>query len=679
MKRCFIIVALLLLSFVFTSALADEGGTWGELTWTLSDDGVLEISGNGPMDDFYPSSSDAWRQKEMEIKTIKIGNGITSIGSSAFQNCETLNNVTIPESVTAIGDLAFCDCHCLSSIIIPDSVLSIGNSTFSGSNLSKIQIPSSVHDIDPSAFMSCDLLTEIVVENGNNNYASLDGVLYDKNITQIICCPRGIQGAITLPNGITSIADSAFYDCDKITSVFIPESVTDISSWAFSYCRNLHEIQVADSNNVFSSIDGVLYSKDNTQLLRCPLDKEGVFSVREGVIELGNNAFHGCNKLTRITMPDSVLFVGGWVFENCTRLTDITLSNNLTTIGNMAFWGCDALTSIFIPENVSSLERVFYCKNLTEYQVSNENKYFTCIDGVLYDKALSQVIKCPMGKNGTYIIPNGVEIVSQEAFSGCEKLTDIIFPNSLKSIDYAAFASCKGLNHIYIPQNVNNIVNFAFSDCSNLIEFQVEINNSTFSSVDGIIYNKEQTELLTCPEGKTGRVSIPYGVTSINSAAFGYCEKVDSIHIPRTITQIDDAVFAYCSGLTHVTIPDSILSIGDQAFDGCRSLTDIYYYGTPEQWETIEIGPRNAALYSAQIHFVLPEPDFLLPASLTVIDSEAFSQIPAGSVIRIPEGVTSIADDAFAGSDIALIVPAGSPWADWATAHGIRCYVEETP
>lgn len=679
MKRCFIIVALLLLSFVFTSALADERGTWGSLTWTLSDDGVLEISGNGPMDDFYPSSSDAWRQKKKEIKTIEIENGITSIGSSAFQNCETLNNVTIPESVTAIGDLAFCDCHCLSSIIIPDSVLSIGNSTFSGSNLSKIQIPSSVHDIDPSAFMSCDLLSEIVVENGNNNYASLDGILYDKNITQIICCPRGIQGAITLPNGITSIADSAFYDCDKITSVFIPESVTDISSWAFSYCRNLHEIQVADSNNVFSSIDGVLYSKDNTQLLRCPLDKEGVFSVREGVIELGDNAFHGCNKLTRITMPDSVLIVGGWVFEDCTSLTDIALSNNLTIIGNMAFWRCNALTSIYIPKNVNKIvDGAFSCENLVEYQVSSENEYFASVNGVLYDKALTRVIKCPVGKKGTYIIPNGVEIVSQEAFSGCEKLTDVILPDSLKSIEFWAFNFCNGLTSLYIPENVNNISTFAF-DCENLSEFRVSDNNSTYSSDDGILYNKDKTQLIMCPHGKHGQITIPYGVLSIDDTAFGWCPKLTDIVIPESMTQINGAVFVYCSGLTHVTIPDSILSIGDQAFDGCRSLTDIYYYGTPEQWEAIEIGARNAALYSAQIHFVLPEPDFLLPASLTIIDSEAFSHIPAGSVIRIPEGVTSIADDAFAGSDIALIVPAGSPWADWATAHGIRCYVEETP
>ena len=199
------------------------------------------------------------------LTSITIGNSVTSIGSQAFHSCTSLTSITIPNSVTSIGEGAFSYCSALTSITIPNSVTSIDGATFRGcssltsitipnsvtsigdlafyecSSLTSISIPNSVTSIGYLAFYKCSSLTSIEVNANNPNYASIEGALYNKDVTTLICCP-GDKTSITIPNSVTEIGDCAFSDCSSLTSITIPNSVTSIGNWAFEDCSSLTSI-----------------------------------------------------------------------------------------------------------------------------------------------------------------------------------------------------------------------------------------------------------------------------------------------------------------------------------------------------------------------------------------------------------------------------------------------------
>ena len=256
--------------------------------------------------------------------------------------------------VVGIGHSAFDYCSRLSSVTIPESVTSIGN----------------------CAFWGCSSLT-----------------------------------SITIPESVTSIGSSAFYDCSSLTSITIPKGVTSIGNGAFSDCSSLHEIIVDDENSDFTSIKGVLYSKDITELYCCPAGlMETSFTIPETVTSIGESAFSGCSGLTSVTIPDGVTSIEYCAFLLCSRLTSVTIPEGVISIGGRAFWFCSSLTSITIPESVTS--------------------------------------------------------IGYDAFYHCSSLTSITIPESVTSIGSSAFAYCSDLTSITIPEAVTEIGEQAFSGCS---------------------------------------------------------------------------------------------------------------------------------------------------------------------------------------------------------------------
>ena len=215
------------------------------------------------------------------LTSVTIPNSVTKIGSCAFEGCTSLKTVTIPNGVTYIDYCTFSGCASLTSITIPDSVTSIGYSAFIDcTSLTSVTIPDSVTSIDSSAFGGCSSLTAIDVEVGNNNYTSVNGVLFNKGKTELICYPSGkTDKSYNIPNGVTSIGYSAFIVCTSLTSVTIPDSVT----------------------------------------------------------EIGGCAFRGCTSLTSITIPDSVTSIGDWAFSGCTSIKSITIPNGVMYIYKCAF------------------------------------------------------------------------------------------------------------------------------------------------------------------------------------------------------------------------------------------------------------------------------------------------------------------------------------------------------
>ena len=274
------------------------------------------------------------------LSKIVIPSSVTSIGKGAFGNCSSLSEIVIPSSVTSIGISAFSGCHSLSKIVIPSSVTSIGDRAFGGcSSLSEIVIPSSVTSIGSGAFSVCSLLKNISIPksviclNGNPfaewngkleclspKFVYEDNVLFNKDKSRIISFRNRNVESYVIPSSVTSIGNSAFYNCDSLSEIVIPSSVTSIGNSAFYSCDSLSEIVIPSS-----------------------------------VTSIGNSAFYSCDSLSEIVIPSSITSIGDMAFWDCSSLSEIVIPSSVTSIGKGAFWDCDSLYKIVIPSSVTSI------------------------------------------------------------------------------------------------------------------------------------------------------------------------------------------------------------------------------------------------------------------------------------------------------------------------------------
>ncbi len=492
----------------------------------------------------------------------------------------TYRSNTDSYSVTGIGSAT-------GEIVIPYGhegkfVTSIGYRAFEDcTGLTSITIPDSVTSIEYQAFYKCTSLT-----------------------------------SITIPNSVTSIGDRAFKDCTGLTSITIPDSVTSIGEEAF-----YNTAYYNDPSNWDNS--GVLYL--GNYLIRAKYTIKGSYTIQNGTRVIAKSAFSSCNKLTSITIPDSVTSIGSYAFDGCSGLTgELKIPNSVTSIASSAFYKCTGLTSITIPDSVTSIASwtFFGCTGLTNITIPNS---VTSIGDYAFKDCTGLT---------SITIPDSVTSIENYAFKDCTGLTSITIPDSVTSIGYyPLFSGCESLEHItvekgnsvyrsetdclieistgtliagcknsVIPNSVTSIGDYAFEACSSLTS--ITIPDSVTSIGDYAFYNTAYYNdpsnwdnsgvlyignyLIEAKDTITGSYTIQNGTRVIANSAFKGCDKLTSITIPNSVTSIGDYAFEDCTGLTSVTIGTGVTSIGYYPFSGCSGLTSITFRGTVQEWRAIK-------------------------------------------------------------------------------------------
>lgn len=366
------------------------------------------------------------------------------IDNYAFSNCKNITEITIPDSVMEIGEFAFLGCTSLLKVVLSKNMTAIEAQTFSG----------------------CSSLESIII-------------------------PEGVTKIGTRSKSEDFMCDgAAFYGCTSLKEIIIPDSVTEIWWRAFSGCTSLSKVKLP-----------------------------------KNLTSINSDVFSGCTSLAEITIPDSVTEIGSSAFSGCTSLSKVDLPKDLTMIEAYTFSGCSSLESIIIPEGVTAIG------TWSEY----ENTYYS------------------------------------SSFSGCTSLKEIVIPDSVTAIGGSAFSNCISLESITIGSGVESLGDEWIASCRRLENITVSPENKTYSSVDGVLFNKDKSELSAYPIGnKRSSYTIPDGVEKIGKKAFYGCRYIESL-----------------------TIPVSVAEIEASALGNCYDIRAVYYLGTREQWKEVVIGADN--------------------------------------------------------------------------------------
>jgi hypothetical protein len=409
---------------------------------------------------------------------------------------------------------------------------------------------------------------------------------FNKNHTGALAITNSLGGC-----PVTGIGRGAFFHCTGLTSVTIPASVTNIGRAAFVNCFALTAISVDPLNSFYSSQDGVLFDKGKTTLICYPAHKAGRYTIPASVTTIGTAAFQYCKRLTSVTIPASVTNIQNSAFF--ATGPRVTFLGNAPMIGEAVFnrysvtVNCYPGTTGFTSPAWQQY-RVVTVLPLGEYTYTTNAAGEATITGFNESYTGDLVITntlggCPVTGIGDTHVGVGGEFdrIRAKAFSGCTGLTSVTIPSSVTSIGIYAFSGCTNLTSVTLGASVTSIGDHAFfgktafSGCDRLTTITVDATNASYSSTDGVLFDKGQSTLVYYPSGKLGSYAIPSKVATIGMAAFRDSTRLTNVTIPSSVTFISNWAFQGCTGLTDLTIPNSVNFVADGAFQDCTSLTNV--------------------------------------------------------------------------------------------------------
>lgn len=580
---------------VLASGYCGASGDHTRMTWTLTEDGELTISGTGYMwVDIYSEVAESlaetpWKPYRDSIRRLVIEEGVQTISYAAFRDCTALTEVFLPESLLSVATRTFKGCTALTAVHFPENLKYINSEMFTGcTSLERVTLPESVERIYAKAFSGCVSLAEITMpahmkyigDNAFNGCRSLQRIVIPEGVTEVkedtfLDCIA--LKNVSLPEGLTTIESGAFANCRSLTEISLPNSLTSIRNSAFSGCSALKEIEIPDT---VREINEAAFS-------RCAALESVILPA--GLRTIAPYLFYGCESLQSVTIPESVVWIEVNAFQNCSSVTDISIPANVKTIQQLAFAGMDSLQA---------------------FEVSEDNPYFSAGEyGCLYNKDKTTLVSYPGGRAASaFTVPDGVS-----------------------SIELSAFADLPTLESVTFPASVTDIVRGAFYRCPNIVSFTVDPGNPVLRSVNNcVIEPASDTLVLAC---KTSEIPDDGSVKHIRGRAF--VNTGSSITVPGFIESFEQDVFTGCdmlvsaviapgitktaygmfpSSVKKIVIPDTVTYIEaflvrDGRFDSMPTEDfDVYYTGSEEQWNEIHIenwyeAQPNNNLLAASKHF----------------------------------------------------------------------------
>lgn len=445
--------------------------------------------------------------------------------------------------------------------------------------IKRVEIKSGVTSIGDNAFLHCENILSVTIPDTVTHIGKM-----------AFCCCRNLK-SVSIPDTVTYIDEAAFVNCDSLTNITIPESVTFIGEDIVLYDENIISIDVDVNNTKYCSEEGILFDKEKTKLMAYPAKKSGEYVVPDTVTVISENAFSECRYINKITIPKGISSMDETVFADCRALRSI--------------------------------------------DVDLQNSNYSSYDGVLFDKNKTRLICFPKAKSGSYKIPNSVTSLAYLAFRGCYSLSSVTFseqlveigelqfkecsnlqylniPDNITKIGSSAFADCIGLQTVNIGSGLNSIKESAFYGCSNLTTISVDEYNKNYCSEDGVILNRDKTEIVIVPCGKSGVYYVPETINTIKTNAFYKCNKLNEIVLHNNVTTVKNSAFAECGGVKRIIIPDSVTFLGSYAFADCINLSNV-----------------------------------IIGSGITAIEDEMFYNCTSLNTINIPDNIQSIGVGAF--------------------------------
>lgn len=615
-----------------------SGSCGDALIWTLDPGaGTLTISGSGEMTNWGLDDNPPWYDNRGTVRSVIVGDGVTSIGSRAFYGCGSLTSVSLPDSVTEVGERAFGSCVRLQQITLPDSVTVLGIGAFQGCRaLTEVGLPQRLETVPVSLFEGCSSLPTVelpdsVTEIGQSAF---------KNCHTL--------KSIRLSQNLRTIGEDAFIFCYDLASLEVPEGVTSIGRSAFSYCEALASVELPGSITTMG--EEIFYQ---SELLETAGPVGSGCDIQFGWTDkIPAHAFESCYSLRAVELPQGLQEIGEEAFLWC-PLTELVIPEGVTTIGSHAFYNCK-LTSLVLPGTLGEPERDTFSGTFsTAGPVGGDYDIQMGWNETIPASAFNDFRKVTQ-----VVVPEGVTTIGEGAFRWCGELTDLQLPQSLTTIGGSAFRECSSLKEVVIPENVTTIGDNAFYECESLtsVTMPAEVYHeqngqmvpgcSSFSGCTGVT-EVRLTGHGTIPEYTYGtpvykeatavRVEIADGITAIGDGAFYWCKGLTAVIIPDSVTSIGSRAFYGCTALAEAELPARLSHIGSRAFESCSSLT-----GTLTLPATVRTIGDGAFQFCDGL-----TGELVIPDGVSVIGDNTFRECTGLEAIVLPDSVTTIGQWAF--------------------------------